>query len=313
MTTRAKLLFVDDEARITNLLRMMFRVDHEVFTASGGEEALQIVAQHPIDVIVSDQRMPQMLGIELLAEVRKRSPDTMRILLTGYSDLAAIVGSVNDGEIFRFINKPWDHTEIKTIVNEAVQACRATREAALQSSLPPELSTLSGEERLPDLLLLDDNAAVRESIARMFNAEYRVHGASSIKEALRVLEKHDIGVIVAEARVGGDDTGQLLRVLKQQHPAITTVMLTNAADADLVIKLINQVQIYRFATKPVRAGAFQLAVSAAMREHRRYRANPVLVRRHRVAPSREVENASLVAAVVQSLSGLRSRLTRWMH
>lgn len=313
MDTKAKLLFVDDEERVINLLRMMFRAEYEVFTTTSGHEALQIVAQHRIDVIVSDQRMPQMLGIELLGEVRKRSPGTMRILLTGYSDLSAIVGSVNDGEVFRFINKPWDHEEIKGTIADAVAAARATRDAAQQPAPSPAAAPVVGAGELPELLLLDDSPADRQSMAQLFTKDYKVHGASTIQEALKVLEQRDIGVIVAEASVGGADTGQLLRILKQQYPAITTVMLTSSADADLVIKLINQAQIFRFATKPIRAGAFQLAVSAAMKEHRRFRANPVLVKRHLVAASREPENSSLVASVVQSLSGLRSRLARFMH
>ena len=110
MNNKAKLLFVDDEERIVNLLRMIFRSEYEVFIATSGQDALEIIGKHSIDVIVSDQRMPHMLGIELLDEVRKRSPGTMRILLTGYSDLAAIVGSVNQGEVFRFISKPWTRT-----------------------------------------------------------------------------------------------------------------------------------------------------------------------------------------------------------
>lgn len=109
---KAKILFVDDEERVVNLLKMMFRSTHEVFTATSGKAALEIIETHSIQVIVSDQRMPGMLGTELLSTVRKVSPNTMRILLTGYSDLAAIVGSVNDGEIFRFVNKPWNNEEI---------------------------------------------------------------------------------------------------------------------------------------------------------------------------------------------------------
>ena len=127
-TTNPKptLLFVDDEERIVNLLRTMFRSEYQVLTATSGKEALEILAKHRVEVLVSDQRMPGMLGVELLAEARKRSPATMRILLTGYSDLAAIVGSVNDGEVFRFINKPWNHEEIKTIIRAAAEAALAT-------------------------------------------------------------------------------------------------------------------------------------------------------------------------------------------
>ena len=80
-------------------------------------------------------------------------------------------------------------------------------------------------------------------------------------------------------------------------------MLTKAADSDLVVKLINQVQIFRFATKPIRTGALQLAVSAAMKEHKRFRTAPSLLKRYGVAPSRELEDATLAASVLKSLSG----------
>ena len=99
-------LFVDDEAQIVNLLKIMFRADYEVYSATSGAAALDIIQSRKVDVIVSDQRMPGMTGTELLSKVRRLSPGTMRILLTGYSDLAAMVGSINEGEIFRFISKP---------------------------------------------------------------------------------------------------------------------------------------------------------------------------------------------------------------
>ena len=100
-----RVLFVDDEERIVSLLRTIFRQSYEVHTATSGAQALEIIASTHIHVIVSDQRMPGMLGIDLLSRVRQLSPNTMRVLLTGYSDLAAIVGSVNDGEVHR-PNKP---------------------------------------------------------------------------------------------------------------------------------------------------------------------------------------------------------------
>ena len=71
-------------------------------------------------VIISDQRMPVMPGVELLRQAREISPHSVRILLTGYSDLASIVGSINDGEVYRFISKPWDNQDLQTTVAEAV-------------------------------------------------------------------------------------------------------------------------------------------------------------------------------------------------
>lgn len=304
MHPKARILFVDDEERVVNLLKMMFRATHEVFTATSGKDALEIIESNDIQVIVSDQRMPGMLGTELLSAVRKVSPGTMRILLTGYSDLAAIVGSVNDGEIFRFVNKPWNNDEMKSIVGEAAKIALATSESSVSQldSIAPEDSSIN-----PALLVLDDGNSDRQQIMQLFTNDYQVHGAASVAEALTMLESHDIGVIVSEARVGGEDTGQLLHILKQNYPMITTVMLTGSADSDLVIKMINQAQIFRFAMKPIRSGVLQLAVSAAMKEHRRFRSNPSMLSRVSVAKSSEPVNASLAAAVLAGLSRLRSR------
>ena len=303
---KAKILFVDDEERVVNLLKMMFRSTHEVFTATSGKAALEIIETHSIQVIVSDQRMPGMLGTELLSTVRKVSPNTMRILLTGYSDLAAIVGSVNDGEIFRFVNKPWNNEEMKAIVGEAARIALETSESSApqaEAAAPePEDSGSS-----PAILVLDDANNDRQQIMQLLVDDYRVYGANSVSEALKMLEEHDVGVIVSEARVGNDDTGPLLHSLKQNYPMITTVMLTNSADGELVIKMINQAQIFRFATKPIRSGVLQLAVSAAIKEHRRFRLNPRLLSRVIVAKSSEPISASLSNALTGGLSRLRSR------
>ena len=230
----------------------------------------------------------------------------MRILLTGYSDFVAIVGSVNDGEIFRFVNKPWNNEEMKAIVGEAARIALETSESSApqaEAAAPePEDSGSS-----PAILVLDDANNDRQQIMQLLVDDYRVYGANSVSEALKMLEEHDVGVIVSEARVGNDDTGPLLHSLKQNYPMITTVMLTNSADGELVIKMINQAQIIRFATKPIRSGVLQLAVSAAMKEHRRFRLNPRLLSRVIVAKSSEPISASLSNALTGGLSRLRSR------
>ena len=299
----ATLLFVDDEARVVNLLRIIFRDKYRVITATSGAEALKIMRTVPVDVLVSDQRMPGMLGIELLNEVRQRYPKTIRILLTGYSDLSAIVGSVNEGEVFRFINKPWDQDDLQRTIADAVDAARAGAQTE-----PGAPSTIDEQ---PEVLVIDDNENDLNAMRAVLSTEHDVQCALSVPAALRVLEHSNIGVIVTEARVGSADMGEFLRVLKQHYPLITTVMLTKSADADLVVKLINRAQIFRFATKPLRRNVFQLAVSAAMKQHLRYRANPSLVHRTRVERSTEPEDQNLVAAVVRSLSSLKSRFWKF--
>jgi response regulator RpfG family c-di-GMP phosphodiesterase len=307
MSAKARVLFVDDEERIVNLLKIMFRMNYEVFTATNGNDALNIIAQQHIHVIVSDQRMPEMMGIDLLTKVRERSPDTMRILLTGYSDLSAIVGSVNDGEVFRFINKPWDQEEIKSILHDAVQIALVTDSKTVRTPSRVAATVVGAAPLRREVLLLDDNAMDRHWASKMLEADYRVHEAASIPDALKILAQHDISVMVSEVSVGGQATDAFLNVLKRQYPVVTTVMLTDSADADHVIKLINQAQISRFSTKPIKAGSFTLSVKAAMMQHERFREDPTRMVRHKVGQSKEAEQSPMVAGWGRALASLRSR------
>lgn len=115
------LLIVDDEQEITTTLADLFRRNYRVKIAGGADEALAILKRHDVSVIVSDQRMPEKTGSELLAEAFLVNPDAVRILLTGYADLEAVVQAVNEGKIFFYLTKPWNTKEIETIVAKAVE------------------------------------------------------------------------------------------------------------------------------------------------------------------------------------------------
>jgi serine/threonine-protein kinase len=304
MTTenRATILFVDDEERITLLLSMMFRGDYHVLTANSGQQALELLARHPVDVLVSDQRMPGMSGVELLRRARESWPRAVRLLLTGYSDLSAIVDSVNEGEVFRFLSKPWDQEQIRQTIADAVRAARAGQTAGAAA---PKIAPASGDE--PVVLLIDDNPADIKAMSAVLADQHKTLGATLVSAALTALERHDIGVIVTDSHVGDANMASFLRAVKQHHPAITTVMLTRSSDAEEVIRLINRAQIFRFVTKPMRRSVFKLAVLGAMREHLRLRANPHLAARHQVERAHGDEDASPLAhAVARSLTRLKS-------
>lgn len=121
---RPRLLFVDDEQRVLNSMRIMFRRQFELFLASHGAEALDIVKGQDIDVIVADHRMPKMTGVEVLSKVRALSPRTVRILLTGYADLDAVEGSINDSEVFRFLTKPCAPKQLRETIELAAKLAR---------------------------------------------------------------------------------------------------------------------------------------------------------------------------------------------
>lgn len=116
---RVRVLVVDDEPEVLNTLNRQLRRDFEVLIAHDAEAALALLDQHAVQVIISDERMPRITGCQLLTQVRERNPHIVRLLLTGYADLAVVIEAINQGHIYRYITKPWNAVEIRTIVREA--------------------------------------------------------------------------------------------------------------------------------------------------------------------------------------------------
>jgi response regulator RpfG family c-di-GMP phosphodiesterase len=120
-----RLLLVDDEANILSSLRRLLRAEgYAIRTAEGGAQGLELLEQEPADVIISDMRMPGMSGAEFLKQARARWPDTVRILLTGFADVASTVSAVNEGGIHNYLSKPWDDTQLLQAVRGAVERKR---------------------------------------------------------------------------------------------------------------------------------------------------------------------------------------------
>jgi FixJ family two-component response regulator len=121
-TKRPRILIVDDEEAILETMTFTFMDLYEVLTTSDPAKALTILDENqPIAVVITDQRMPGMTGVELLKHVYDRHPETVRIILTGFADSDATIRAINDGHIYGYINKPWEPAELKTIVKRAVE------------------------------------------------------------------------------------------------------------------------------------------------------------------------------------------------
>lgn len=118
----ATLLVVDDEKNILSSLKRLLQVDgYHLLTAESASEALALLEAHPVDLVISDMYMPEMNGVELLCRIAQNYPETIRILLTGFSDMNLTVEAVNRGRIYQYINKPWDNDEIRLIVRRGVE------------------------------------------------------------------------------------------------------------------------------------------------------------------------------------------------
>lgn len=127
--TRQTMLVVDDEPNVLkSLKRLFFDTDYKVLTAEFGAEGLEMFKKHLIHLVISDFRMPEMDGVEFLTKVKEEYPDTIRIILSGYADVAAIVSAINDGHVYKFIAKPWNDQELLTTIMRAFEQYDLQRE-----------------------------------------------------------------------------------------------------------------------------------------------------------------------------------------
>lgn len=119
---KINILYVDDEENNLFSFKATFRLKYNVFTAISGNDAIAILREHPeIEIIITDQKMPNMTGVEFLETIIPEFPDPMRILLTGYADLTATIDAVNKGKIFHYLNKPWKEEELDATIQSAYE------------------------------------------------------------------------------------------------------------------------------------------------------------------------------------------------
>lgn len=139
MSHDATLLLVDDEVNVLkSLMRLLHAHNYRLLMATSGSEALALMTREPVDLVISDMRMPHMDGAELLAHIRKQWPETMRLLLTGHADMTQTVAAINQGEIYRYIAKPWHDDELLQIVVQALEQQKLKRENARLQQLTAE-------------------------------------------------------------------------------------------------------------------------------------------------------------------------------
>ncbi len=131
---KINVLYVDDEENNLFSFKATFRLKYKVFTAINGNDAMDIINNNDIQIIITDQRMPGMTGVEFLEKVIETHPNPMRILLTGYTDMSAVVEAVNKGKIFYYLNKPWSEKEIDDIIAKAYEIYLNKQEIIEQNS-----------------------------------------------------------------------------------------------------------------------------------------------------------------------------------
>jgi response regulator RpfG family c-di-GMP phosphodiesterase len=118
---KINILYIDDEEHNLISFKATFRLKYNVVTAISAEVAKQVLAEKPIDIIITDQRMPNMTGVEFLESIIDTHPDPMRLLLTGYADMNAVIDAINKGKIFQYLTKPWNEDELDSAIQKAYE------------------------------------------------------------------------------------------------------------------------------------------------------------------------------------------------
>lgn len=178
------LMVVDDEENISrSLVRLLKQDQYTIYTANSGKQGLEILAANDIGVIISDQRMPEMSGTEFLSQVSQLYPDTIRIVLSGYTELKTITGAINEGKIYKFLTKPWDDKLLRENIKEAFRQYEMADE---NRRLTNELSIVNDE--LSKLNIKLSNSVKTEARSAQINLR-------SLQVAQEVLQSLPIGII----------------------------------------------------------------------------------------------------------------------
>ncbi|MDR2624817.1 MAG: hypothetical protein LBC37_00615, partial [Zoogloeaceae bacterium] len=233
---------------------------------------------------------------------RAISPASVRILLTGFSDLRAIIDSVNEGEVFRFLNKPWGNAELLAVVKDAMEVARQLEAtpAALLDELARQAKTPEGAEGSavePDrnaatppgtctqgsVLIKTSNRTLFEQIRRTQPAGIDILLAASLEETLNLFTQQRVMVFVAhfESVDAAHEEALAFKLLKRDMPALLTVALVHKADANEVISLINQGRVFRLATLPCKATQVGFYIQSALRQSQTLAVTPQLLQTQR--------------------------------
>jgi response regulator RpfG family c-di-GMP phosphodiesterase len=271
---------------------MLFRGRCEILTTTSGREAIEWVRQRRVHVIVSDQRMPETSGVAVLRAVATHSPSTMRILLTGYADMDAVMESVNEGEIYRFIEKPWNAQYLLDVVAQAANVAMREFAAAAQHADVSRAFAHAGSHGIEfqtiaaRILVLDQVGTLAAQARELMPAAVHVDHAPTLENALDVLAERDVAIVVAQLSSANGDVAEALKQLKQLRPATLAIVVSPLRDSRLVIGLINEGQIFRFLLQPAPRELLRRGLIAALERHAELRAASNLLQRHDVEAPR---------------------------
>ncbi|MFA7348047.1 MAG: ATPase, T2SS/T4P/T4SS family [Desulfurivibrionaceae bacterium] len=248
------LLFVDDEEGVLKALRRIFMDEnYRILTALRAEDALAIMGKEPVQLVISDHRMPGMTGAQLLREIKEKWPATIRIMLTGYADVQSIMGAVNEGAVYKFITKPWNDEDLRLTVSLALQQYVLLQE----NKKLRELTKKQREKISKYAAVIDENKGVLASYLQQ-------DGEIGKEELAKALKQKDAGEFPGETlvRLGLTTETNIVKTLRK-HLGFEYADLKEMELAPNVVKLLPQDLCERNRIIPVRLDNKQLTLAMA--------------------------------------------------
>ena len=297
------ILIVDDELRIVRVLGRVLNPFYKTYLAVSGDMALEIIRNQRIHAIISYQRMPKMSGVELLSQVKMISPNTTRILLTGYSDLSAVMDSVNRGEIFRYLKKPWHNSELIETVGQACEIAQSLYQIQpFRRQQSKEITPIERNMYVKNkILVLEKSGELLQMISYVLDSKIECISAVQLETALKLLMEKDISLIVININYFDKEVLTFIKRVKALVPSVLCVVVADSADTKHLVSLINEGQIFRFIIKPLRAGQLKIYLISAIRYYNQLIECPELLARHAVGNSSKNKEQKLAGSTLNRI------------
>ncbi len=275
--TTPTILLIDDEPLLLNSLERLLEDDFLVLKTTQQARAIELAQKYQPVVVISDQRMPGMLGHQLLECVKQVSPKTMRILLTGYADLEATVGSMNYSEVFRYISKPWKADKLLETVHLA-----ANIYARMAEIEPPATDQTPKKVAPPKILVVSSNLNEFDLVSQWLT-EYPIQTASTAGRAILHLQETEIAVLILlsisdSARIS---EVEFLALVRRICPETVPIFLSNGTDKETALRLINESSTFRYLSKTIKGEDLKTVVQQAIAQHE-WLKGQVFKNRHRI-------------------------------
>lgn len=301
----SRILLVTAEAGIEHALVALLR-EHQIIVCADPDAAAALAAKHDVDTVICSQRVPPLTGVDVLRAVGRAHARGVRVLLSDRPDARMLLDAINEVEVFRLVDLPWNNAAMRTL---ALAAVRGARAMPVLGSEPPTVDEAGDLKRHVSLVVIDTDVDAQQRLRDVLQPHYKMHFANEFERALQFMEQHETGALICATRIGRSDLVTPLKALKQSHPQITAIAIDAHHDVDLTIELINEAQVFRLLRRPLHPTICRQYADAAMARYWRIKQNPQAAWRFVAAAARAARSPQRLApGLLNRIRGLPGRL-----